>query len=62
MTISKSEEKIQLGETSLTSINRFKLLGIYIDGRLNFVYHVSLLCKKAIRNVSWIRNLHWRCK
>ena len=27
ITISKSEEEIQLGETSLTSINRVKLLG-----------------------------------
>ena len=26
---------------------KIKLLGIYIDNRLNFHYHVSQLCKKA---------------
>ena len=40
ITISKSEEQIQVGETFLTSINRVKLLGIHNDGRLNFDYHV----------------------
>ena len=48
ITVSKSKEEIQVGETSLTIINRVKLLVIHIDGRLNFVYHVSQLCKKAI--------------
>ena len=43
ITIDKSEEEIQLGETSLTSINRVKLLGIHIDGRLNFDYHINQL-------------------
>ena len=36
-----------MGETSLTSVNRVKLLGIHIDRRLNFDYYFSQLCKKA---------------
>ena len=50
VTNSKSQRKIQIGETSLISINRVKLLGKHIDGRLNFGYHVCELCKKASKN------------
>ena len=32
---------------TITSEGKVKLLGIYIDNRLNFDYHISQLCKKA---------------
>ena len=41
ITTSKSQEEIQIGETSLTSVVRVKLLVIHIEGQLNFDYHVS---------------------
>ena len=38
---SKFEDEIQIRETSLTSVNKVKFLGIHISGLLNFDYHVS---------------------
>ena len=32
---------------TIMSEGKVKLLGIYIDNRLNFDYHISQLCKKA---------------
>ena len=32
------------------SEEKAKLLGVYIDNRLNFDYHISQLCKKARKN------------
>ena len=31
----------------ISSVSRFKLLGVYIDGRLDFDYHVSQICNKV---------------
>ena len=31
----------------ISSVNRFKLLGVHIDGRLGFDYHVSQICNKV---------------
>ena len=47
----KSQEELQIGETSLTSINRVKLLGIHNDRRLNFDYQVRQLCQKASKKL-----------
>ena len=37
----------QTENTIISSVKRFKLLGVHIDHRLNFDYHVSQICKKA---------------
>ena len=33
------------------SVNRVKLLGVYVDIRLDFDYHVSQICKKASKKL-----------
>ena len=42
---------IQISDIKVTSESRVKLLGIHIDNRLNFDYHVSQLCKKASKKL-----------
>ena len=42
---------IQISNIKVTSEFSVKLLGIYIDDRLNFDYHVSQLCKKASKKL-----------
>ena len=39
--------RFQTQNTIISSVNRVKLLGGNIDGRLDFDYHVSQICKKA---------------
>ena len=34
----------------MESVNRAKLIGIQSDGRLNFDYHLSQLCKMQAKN------------
>ena len=48
---SKVPVHIQISEIKVTSESRVKLLGIHIDDRLNFDYHVSQLCKKASKKL-----------
>ena len=36
----------QVSNITIGSEEKVKLLGIYIDNRLNFDYHVSQLCKR----------------
>ena len=38
---------IEVSNITIMSEEKFKLLGIYIDNRLNFDHHISQLCKKA---------------
>ena len=47
---SKVPVDIQISNIKVTSECKVKLLGIHIDSRLNFDYHVSQLCKKASKN------------
>ena len=48
---SKVPVDIQISDIKVTSESRVKLLGIHIDSRLNFDYHVSQLCKKASKKL-----------
>ena len=48
---SKVPVDIQISDIKVTSESRVKRLGIHIDNRLNFDYHVSQLCKKASKKL-----------
>ena len=41
----------QISDIKVTSESRVKLLGIHINNRLNFDYHVSQPCKKASKKL-----------
>ena len=47
ITSSTSPVEIQIENTIISSVKRVKLLGVHIDGRLDFDYHVNQICKKA---------------
>ena len=49
-TSSKTPVEIEVGNMNIMSEEKVKLLGIHIDNRLNFDYHISQLCKKAGKN------------
>ena len=48
---SKVPVHIQISDIKVTSESKVKLLGIHIDNRLTFDYHVSQLCKKASKKL-----------
>ena len=48
---SKVPVDIQISDIKVTSESRVKLLGIHMDNRLNFDYHVSQLGKKASKKL-----------
>ena len=48
---SKVQVDIQISDIKVTSKPRVKPLGICIDHRLNFDYHVSQLCKKTSKKL-----------
>ena len=47
ITSSTSPVEIQIENTIISSVERVKLLGVHIDRRLDFDYHVNQICKKA---------------
>ena len=47
ITSSKNHVGIKVSNITIMSEEKVKLLGIYIDNRPNFDYHISQLCKKA---------------
>ena len=51
ITSSKTPVGIELSNITIMSEGKVKLLGIYIDNRLNFDYHISQPCKKAGRKL-----------
>ena len=53
---SKVPVNIQISDIKVTSESKVKLLGIYIDNRMNFDYHASQLCKKASTKLHVLTN------
>ena len=51
ITSSKVPVDGQVSNITLTSKNRVKLCGIYVDNRSNFDLHVSQLCKKTSKKL-----------
>ena len=51
ITSSTSPVEIQVENTRISSVARVKLLGVHIDCRLDFDYHVNQICKKAIKKI-----------
>ena len=51
ITNSTSLVEIKIENTIISSVKRVKLLGVHIDGRLDFDYHVNQICKKASKKI-----------
>ena len=51
--------KIILNNNEIPSFNEEKLLGILLDNKLNFDYHVTSLCKKAGQKLALARINHY---
>ena len=51
ITSSTSPGEIQVENTIISNVKRVKLLGAHIEGRLDFDYHVSQVCKKASKKI-----------
>ena len=47
LTSSNLPVDIRITNTKISNVERVKLLGVNIEGRLNFDYHVNTLLKKA---------------
>ena len=47
ITNSKPPVRIEVSNITIISKEQVKLLGIYLDNRLNFDYHISQLCKET---------------
>ena len=52
ITNSTSPVESQIENTKIFSVNRVKVVGgVHIDGRLDFDYHTSQICKKASKKL-----------
>ena len=49
--------EIMLNNNKITSPNEEKLLGIFLDNKLNFESHVGSLCRKAGQKISALARL-----
>ena len=49
--------KIQIGSEKIRSTSSVKLLGGYIDDKLNFNHHINKLCKSAGNQLNALRRL-----
>ena len=54
---STSPAEIQIESTIISSVKRVKLLGVHIDGRLDFDYHVNQICEKASKKIHVLSRL-----
>jgi hypothetical protein len=54
---SDSEVKFEINQSTLTPDNTVKLLGVNIDNKLNFDNHISIICKKAGKQINALRRL-----
>ena len=52
ITSSKTPVGIEVANVTIMSEEKVKVLGIHIDNRLNFDYHISQLCKKAGKKIA----------
>ena len=49
--------EIMLNNNKITSSNEEKLLGIFLDSKLNFESHICSLCRKAGQKISVLASL-----
>ena len=49
--------EIMLNNNKITSSNEEKLLGIFLDSKLNFESHIGSLCRKAVQKISALSRL-----
>ena len=49
--------EIMLNNNKITSFNKEKLLGIFLDRKLNFKSHIHSLCRKAGQKINTIARL-----
>ena len=49
--------EIMLNDNKITSSNEEKLLGIFLDSKLNFESHIGSLCRKAGQKISALARL-----
>ena len=40
---------LSLGDVEIQRVDQYKVLGMYIDSKLNFKNHIELLCKKFMK-------------
>jgi hypothetical protein len=63
MLLSKSQNvsdfSLDIDGNTLMGEDNVKLLGVNIDNRLNFNYHVDILCSKAARQLSALARIHY---
>ena len=56
-TSSKTPVDIHISNTEILNAEKFKLLGINLEGRLNFDFHVNTLLKTAGKNYRALANV-----
>ena len=52
ITNSSSPAELPFENTIIIGVNRVKLLGVHIDGRLDFDYQVNKICKRASKKLN----------